>query len=510
MASNSSMPTEGRLPVDIGSSLSRALKARRGPVPKARVEREFYTFRYNMIPQSVDTTKPGTVEVQKGKDSTSVTVERASVQPGDGGYSFNGPEIPHNQWDCVLIFDQETGRLLLEKVDTYVNLRYDRRVTHTPRLPGSPLPSRQSVSSHPTPEAVPLQSKGPSTSAVDDLEAELNEELLGMDDAEGEPDDEFLNPTPVEVPPPPPAEAPTNDKKGKGKARDAVSSQAKKNRLPAKGPLSSALVEDDDESEREVALSRLVAPKAPSPKKSKPNLRATGSSAKTKESAATTTTTKTNGVKRHAEPETETLELPKPAARSKRARPSPPPSSKVEEDTFSLALPTGSGPGLSLPGEHLSLPGSLSRPTAATSSIPAPPPPDSDEEDWDAVDVTATPAPAPSLALPSHSLSLVMEEIDPALETPKESQPLHDPEEEQDGVPEEEIDMDAFMDEMNEHQWGDANEEEDFLQAAVAESPTDSPVADRQPMSLSQMAGGGLGWDDDDSSTSEDDSDDDD
>lgn len=34
----------------------------------------------NFKPESIDPTKPGTIEVKKGKEKTSVTVERASTQ----------------------------------------------------------------------------------------------------------------------------------------------------------------------------------------------------------------------------------------------------------------------------------------------------------------------------------------------------------------------------------------------------------------------------------------------
>lgn len=103
MASSESawMPAQGPHPVHVGTSLSKALKVRKGTAAPAKrlPEREFYSFRCmslinycamavdigaittdNFKPESIDPTKPGTIEVKKGKEKTSVTVERASTQ----------------------------------------------------------------------------------------------------------------------------------------------------------------------------------------------------------------------------------------------------------------------------------------------------------------------------------------------------------------------------------------------------------------------------------------------
>jgi len=80
------MPPLGRHTVNIGSSLGRALKARKGgpaPAKNKLPEKDFYSFRYNFKPESVDTTKPGTMELKKGKEATSVIVERANTQVCD-------------------------------------------------------------------------------------------------------------------------------------------------------------------------------------------------------------------------------------------------------------------------------------------------------------------------------------------------------------------------------------------------------------------------------------------
>lgn len=94
------MPATGLHTVSLGSSLSRALKARKGGVPPKRSnlpDRDFYSFRCessssrhsqiaeflytdNFKPESIDPDRPGSVEVRRGKDSTSVTLERPSTQ----------------------------------------------------------------------------------------------------------------------------------------------------------------------------------------------------------------------------------------------------------------------------------------------------------------------------------------------------------------------------------------------------------------------------------------------
>ncbi|KAI0366353.1 hypothetical protein BV20DRAFT_971855 [Pilatotrama ljubarskyi] len=112
-ASNAWMPT-GRHEVNIGSSLMRALKARKGGSvknSKAKPDREFYSFRYNFKPESVDPTKPGSIEVKKPKEEggpISVNVVRPSTQT-DHGHNYVGQEKAAREYDCVLIYDEELG-----------------------------------------------------------------------------------------------------------------------------------------------------------------------------------------------------------------------------------------------------------------------------------------------------------------------------------------------------------------------------------------------------------------
>ncbi|KAI6033884.1 RNA polymerase II transcription elongation factor-domain-containing protein [Pisolithus microcarpus] len=168
-------PAPGRHKVAVGTSLGRALKARKGVAPPKRSnlpDRDFYSFRYNFTPESIDPDRPGSVEVKRGKEFTSVTLERPSTQ-GES-HVFKGTEHSVKDYDCVLIYDEELGTFTLEKIDGFMKLSYERKVQ------GSGTSTRN------------VTSPQVSTSQTRD-EAVLNkelEELLGTDDAEGEVDDE--------------------------------------------------------------------------------------------------------------------------------------------------------------------------------------------------------------------------------------------------------------------------------------------------------------------------------
>ncbi|KAH7888098.1 RNA polymerase II transcription elongation factor-domain-containing protein [Phlebopus sp. FC_14] len=173
------MPVTGRHKVDIGSSLGRALKARKGVAASKRSnlpDRDFYSFRYNFKPESIDPAKHGSIEVKRGKDTTSVTVERPSTQAGEN-HLFKGTEQPVKEYDCVLIYDEELGTFTLEKIDAFMSFSYERKVQT----------SRASNISHDVPSPSTL------TSAKDDfdLEKELERDLYGLEDADGEPEDDF-------------------------------------------------------------------------------------------------------------------------------------------------------------------------------------------------------------------------------------------------------------------------------------------------------------------------------
>lgn len=117
------------------------------------------------------------MEVKRGKDSTSVTLERPSTQPGEN-HLFKGGEQPVKEYDCVLIYDEELGTFTLEKVECFMGFTYDKKVSSS-----SSSFARKSPSATTPPEAQPKDTR--------DLEKELEHDLLGLSDADGEAVDDF-------------------------------------------------------------------------------------------------------------------------------------------------------------------------------------------------------------------------------------------------------------------------------------------------------------------------------
>ncbi|KAJ7087283.1 RNA polymerase II transcription elongation factor-domain-containing protein [Mycena belliarum] len=199
---------QGRHEVQIGPSLNKALKARRGaaPPPAKRTgppEKDFYSFRYNFKPPTVDSTKPGTIELTRGQDATNVSVEHPSTQPGET-LVYTGTES-RKEFDCVLIYDEETGSYKLEKLESYIVLTYGGKGTTT--LPPSAAPTPPKVEDDPRISLI-------------DAEGESDDELpshftvLREEEEEDEEDGE-LEPVPLPptrpaktAPPPKPAALP--------------------------------------------------------------------------------------------------------------------------------------------------------------------------------------------------------------------------------------------------------------------------------------------------------------
>ncbi|KAI0952024.1 hypothetical protein AcV7_007953 [Taiwanofungus camphoratus] len=511
-ASTSWMPASGRHSVSIGSSLGRALKARKsGSAPKATKipDRDFYSFRYNFKPESVDSTKPGTIEVRRGKDTTSVTVERASAQTGEGGHVFLGQELPAREWDCVLIYDEEMGTFTLEKLDSYVNLTYDRKTTHAPRHPGSPLPPRLTTSASTSSAHTHSQAQPVFTPQPRDLDAEIERELLGPDeDAEGEPDDGFAEILPVALLEP----------RSKGRiAADTGSASASKAKgkgssVRALGKIKKDVIKrEEEESEGEIVESKPLPkaktsrhPRAREASNSKPapapqgqvpvvNLRPTQpqrlAPTTAKPAACPSTTASLNNKRAYAsDVEEETLEFGRPAQPAKRARASPSPKVALGP----VLPPSSSAPAPALPAP-LSFPGS------STAAVSLPPAVSDSEEDWDEVQPPAPNLPAAPITA-AGPRTIEMEEIVPT-SVPR-------PAEDEDAEEEEEIDLNAFQEEINMHLGtgegdveaeGAADDDEDFLAAAV------SPVAGGPNVE----SGGAPEWGEDEDYSSSDESDDD-
>ncbi|KAF9500183.1 hypothetical protein BDN71DRAFT_1586122 [Pleurotus eryngii] len=354
-AINSRMPTTGRHRVDIGSSLGRALKARKGgaaPTKRSNLpSRDFYSFRYTFKPPSVDNTKPGTAEMMAGKESTSVMVEHPSTQEGES-FIFKGLEEPAKELDCVLIYDEETGTFTLERVESFVALKYDKKTASSSR----PRPSASPMPRTPVPHSIPK----PSTDDLD-LEAQL-EDILQDKDADGELEEQLeeilptiLPPKPQEEPkvliPPPQPTAPAPSKRAPPKTSKANGKMGKEAAPPAPTP----------------------APPIPTP-------------------APIPTPT----IKTRTQPK---------AGQVPQSKAPPPQSSTthldVEEEVFEFGLPSvpvKHKPQTSAPSEGLAFPGSSNLslfvpPPAVSFDPPIPPAADSEDEEWDEVPAVSPPQP---------------------------------------------------------------------------------------------------------------------
>ncbi|KAI0052595.1 hypothetical protein FA95DRAFT_1241971 [Auriscalpium vulgare] len=330
------MNLSGRHKVSVGSSLGKAIKARKGapaaPKRSNLPERDFYSFRYNFKPESIDPTKPGTVEVKKVQEKTTVRVERPTAVP-NLAQVFYGEQRPTKEFDCILIYDEDLGTFTLEKLDSYANLNYDGREAMKTRVSASP------------------HTRLPVRSAADELEAEL---LEGLADADGEPD------IPLPVPKPVPKTMP------KVAAREEEEEEEEDVPIAARVDLTPTKPKPPPPKPK-AAPKKALAPSLPGPKaKALPKAKAKAATAKRPREG--------NDVEEF------TVSRAPPAKKARPSTPPPPPS-------FSLALPTSdAGPD---PLARLA-----SYAPAAKAAAPPPPPQavDSDDEgEWD--EVAALPLP---------------------------------------------------------------------------------------------------------------------
>ncbi|KZT74430.1 hypothetical protein DAEQUDRAFT_720600 [Daedalea quercina L-15889] len=481
------MPPPGRHSVQIGQSLGRALKARRGePVhQKSKIpDKEFYSFRYNFKPGGVDSTKPGSVEIRKSAESTNIVVDRGSERP-DEGYLFQGREVAAPEWDCILIYDEETGRYTLEKLDTYYTLTFDRKTSaprHAPSPAASTGPGTPSAPSH---VAAPRSSSRPSPPKPvaperkprDDLDFDLENALLaGLDDADGSPDEEVplaatMKAKKAAAPAKPPkAKAPPKamprkeeEEESDGEILEAVEASSKQKPKSRPEPaLASSAQKAKAASVRRPANGL---PAQPVTAAEPPALKARPLSA-SKAKATDSTSKKRSNV--DVEEETFDIALPSPPA--KRPRPSSPQpfviakqKQREERASFSLALPTPApAPTKAEPPTPLSFPGAATAVTLPGSSASgAAPTLDSDEEQWVEVEpsvAAAAPVPASAPPAPLAPVRVIeMEEIVPTSSPRRPSPPLALDDADAEG------DEDDEMEEVEVPYEG-----EDFLAAAVS------------------------------------------
>ncbi|XP_070566836.1 ELL-associated factor 1-like [Ptychodera flava] len=88
-----------------------------------RAYSSFHTVRYDFKPASVDVTKEANLEVLKGNE-ISVTVPHIEGS-GTNFTMFKGPQKPV-QKECVLIIDNKTGEITLERLSSTIHLKKQR------------------------------------------------------------------------------------------------------------------------------------------------------------------------------------------------------------------------------------------------------------------------------------------------------------------------------------------------------------------------------------------------
>ncbi|KAF9448463.1 hypothetical protein P691DRAFT_759887 [Macrolepiota fuliginosa MF-IS2] len=458
MASTSTswMPTQGKFQVTIGSSLGRALKARKqGGTPPATnpkrnlPDKDFHSFKYNFKPPSIDSTKAGSIEVKKGKDKTQVAVEHLSSQVGDA-YIFAGTETPSKEWDCVLIYDEETGAYTLEKLDSVMHLTWERKRTPTARVPS------------------PVALSPTDRDAEGDDDEELEKELLGL--AENIPPAKVIKPRPLPLPARPPPQKKEEEE-----------------------DIEEIFIPSVPESTPQPPPPKPQPPKATRPTKPIPKPRAPAAVptmavepppqpvAVAPPAVPTPKPKAAPKLKKKREPETpvlsdsevEVLDFGQPTKRAKVAATPPVATPTPPQPSEGFALPGSSSSGFFQPP-----PPPVPAPVVKPQRTAAPPPPtlpagaeeDSEEDDWEEV---ANIEPLASAEPPARALSYHSDEgdVDGGLFGPDDGDVDRDLDEEL------ALQLDEGMDDL----------EGDFLAAAMTEPP---PQSDVQPMSLKQFAEG--------------------
>ncbi|KAG8904405.1 hypothetical protein FRB99_001827, partial [Tulasnella sp. 403] len=225
--------------VSIGPALQAALDALDGNSHSGTAT-EYHSFRYNFRPESLDTTKPGRIDSIEAKNDGSVSfrLEHSSTQ-GEDRHAFAGIQSPPKDFECVLVYDEATGAFTLEKLDSCINLKYDRAASKNAN--GRTL---SPVDDSPTSGAT-LSSSSPPTPPNPTYTSFENVQINGLDLEVDEHSVAVAKPPPPAAPArsrmsgkslavvnPPPAPA-----KGKKRSRDAAEpSGSKQSSRPAKRP----------------------------------------------------------------------------------------------------------------------------------------------------------------------------------------------------------------------------------------------------------------------------------
>jgi len=92
--------------------------------------KNFYNFRYKFKPGSVDDSQTGVLEPKTGSES-GFRLEHPSNQP-DEKFVFAATEDPAQNWECVVVYDEETGVYTLEVLDSSLDIQHPERVNSKP------------------------------------------------------------------------------------------------------------------------------------------------------------------------------------------------------------------------------------------------------------------------------------------------------------------------------------------------------------------------------------------
>ncbi|KAG6853589.1 hypothetical protein C0991_002995 [Blastosporella zonata] len=206
--SDSWVPPKGKRAVAAGPSLTRALHARQGGAGRSRHIRDFYSFRYNFKPPSVDADERGKVIVQ----ASNVTVERPSTQSSES-HRWIGKEAPAKEWDCVLIYDEASDQsFTLEKLESVLTLKHQPRTSASEALAPAASPTKHAVthSSRQDTNSVHPDEDADADADGDDYFEEILPDSLKEEEEEGE-EGEVI-PLPLPPPPPPVATKPARVK----------------------------------------------------------------------------------------------------------------------------------------------------------------------------------------------------------------------------------------------------------------------------------------------------------
>ncbi|XP_063698017.1 ell-associated factor Eaf [Culicoides brevitarsis] len=121
-------------PLKLGSSFS-----------NSQARETFHTIKYDFKPASVDTSKPGKLDVSSNYQVT-VTVPHLDGS-GVPNTVFKGPTRDYSKKDCLLIINRDTNEITLERLTCNVNVKKTRSENTSKTTGNLPVPQNNAVQS---------------------------------------------------------------------------------------------------------------------------------------------------------------------------------------------------------------------------------------------------------------------------------------------------------------------------------------------------------------------------